>query len=289
MSLAQDWLDNSGDRPIIHPVLQQLTRNSNILEAWNLSIPAIKLAPLLETRELTKQFGGVLAVKNLSLKVESNEILGLIGPNGAGKTTVFNLITGFERPTSGDILFEGKSIRGLKPHSICKLGISRTYQNVRPFLNHTVRENISVGVSYGRGAHQNHKEEKIDEILDFLKLETIQNNLAKNLTIEQRKLVEVGRAIGAEPKLLLLDEPIAGLNPKETAEFVELIRKLKENHRNMTILIVEHVMKVISSACSRVIVLSSGEILSSGTPEEVLSEQKVVDLYLGESYSNPQS
>ena len=110
--------------------------------------------PLLETRELTKQFGGVLAVKNVAIKVEPNEILGLIGPNGAGKTTVFNLITGLERPTSGDVLFEGKSIRGLKPHSICKIGISRTYQSVRPFLNHTVRENIAVGVSYGRSKYE---------------------------------------------------------------------------------------------------------------------------------------
>jgi branched-chain amino acid transport system ATP-binding protein len=249
------------------------------------------LVSLLETRELTKQFGGVLAVKNVSIKVERNETIGLIGPNGAGKTTVFNLITGIERPTSGDVLFEGKSILRLRPHSICKLGISRTYQNVRPFLNHTVRENIAVGVSYGRRdpALNYHQEEQIDSILDFLNLKSKQNLLAKNLPIEQRKLVEVGRAIGAKPKLLLLDEPIAGLNPRETIEFIDLMNRLKQDRKEMTILIVEHVMKVISSACSRVIVLHSGEVLSSGTPNEVLADKKVIDVYLGESYSKSEN
>lgn len=245
--------------------------------------------PILETRELTKQFGGVLAVKNVSIKVESNEILGLIGPNGAGKTTVFNLITGLERPTSGDVFFEGKSIRGLRPHSICKLGISRTYQSVRPFLNHTVRENIAVGVSYGRRDDHNNEEERIDKILDFLNLTSKQSLLAKNLPIEQRKLVEVGRALGGNPKLLLLDEPMAGLNPKEMSEFVELMNTLRQMNKDMTILIVEHVMKVISSACSRVIVLHSGEVLSSGTPQEVLSDRKVIEVYLGESYSKSEN
>jgi branched-chain amino acid transport system ATP-binding protein len=254
----------------------------------------IRLAPLLETKDLTKQFGGILAVKNVSIKVESNEILGLIGPNGAGKTTVFNLITGLEKPTTGDVIFEGRSIKGLKPHSICKLGISRTYQNVRPFLNHTVRENIAVGVSFGRknengSIEHRSEEEQIDRILEFLNLKSKQYLLARNLPIEQRKLVEVGRAMGAQPKLLLLDEPIAGLNPKETAEFVEIMNKLKREHKEMSILIVEHVMKVISSACTRVIVLHSGEVLSSGTPAEVLADKKVIDVYLGETYSKSEN
>jgi branched-chain amino acid transport system ATP-binding protein len=253
------------------------------------------LDALLETRGLTKHFGGVLAVKNVSIQVEPNEIVGLIGPNGAGKTTVFNLITGIERPSSGDVIFEGKSIRGLKPHSICKAGISRTYQNVRPFLNHTVRENIRVGVSFGRRNGEIRKleddddDEEIDKILDFLNLRSKQNLLARNLPIEQRKLVEVGRAIGAHPKLLLLDEPIAGLNPKETVEFVEIMRRLKAEHKEMAILIVEHVMKVISEVSSRVVVLHSGEVLSSGTPNEVLADKKVIDVYLGESYSKSEN
>lgn len=242
--------------------------------------------PLLETRGLTKEFGGLVAVKNVSFTIERNEILGLIGPNGAGKTTVFNLITGLEKPSSGDVFFEGSSIRKLKPHSICRMGIARTYQNVRPFLNHTIRENIEVGVIYGRGFHENtDQEEKIDEILDLLDLKSKQSLLAKNLPIEKRKMVEVGRALGANPKLLLLDEPMAGLNPTEIAAFVELLKSLLQ--RGLTILIVEHVMKAISSACSRVVVLHSGEVLAAGSPEEVLSNKKVIDVYLGESYSNP--
>ncbi len=242
--------------------------------------------PLLETRSLTKEFGGLVAVKNVSFRVESKEILGLIGPNGAGKTTLFNLITGLEKPTSGDVFFEGRNINKLKPHSICRIGIARTYQNVRPFLNHTVRENIAVGVMYGRGFPEGvQQEKKIDEILDLLELKSKQSVLAKNLPIEKRKMVEVGRALGANPKLLLLDEPMAGLNPTEVDEFVALIKSFLE--RGLTILIVEHVMKAISSACSRVVVLHSGEMLASGTPEQVLSDKKVIDVYLGESYSKP--
>ena len=239
--------------------------------------------PLLEARSLTKVFGGVNAVKNVSFNVESNEILGLIGPNGAGKTTVFNMITGLERPSSGDVIFEGKSIKKLKPHTICRKGISRTYQSVRPFLNHTVRENIAVGVGYGR--IKGDQDKRLDEILDFLGLTSKQFLLAKNLPIEQRKLVEVGRAIGAGPKLLLLDEPMAGLNPKEVQDFVEIMKKL--NKKGITIVIVEHVMKAISSACSRVIVLDAGEVLASGAPDQVLSDRKVIDVYLGETYSKP--
>jgi branched-chain amino acid transport system ATP-binding protein len=237
---------------------------------------------LLETRSLTKNFGGLVAVKNLSFNVEPGEILGLIGPNGAGKTTVFNLVTGLEKPTTGEILFAGRNIRHLKPHTICKLGLSRTYQNVRPFLNHTVRENIAVGVEFGRRRGSSGNEKDIEEILNFLNLKDKENSLAKNLPIEQRKLVEVGRALGANPKLLLLDEPMAGLNPSETAEFVVLMKTLRD--KGITILIVEHVMKAISSACSRVIVMHHGEMLASGTPEEVLSDKRVVDVYLGEAY-----
>jgi branched-chain amino acid transport system ATP-binding protein len=226
-----------------------------------------------------------MAVSNISIRVMSKEILGLIGPNGAGKTTLFNLITGLERPTTGDILFEGRSILKLKPHSICKKGISRTYQSVRPFLNHSVRDNIAVGVNYGRRIGTEDREKKIDDILDLLELRSKERILAKNLPIEQRKLVEVGRALGANPKLLLLDEPMAGLNPKEMVEFAALIKELMQKQTSLTIIIVEHVMKVISSVCSRVVVLHSGEVLTSGNPEEVLSDKKVIDIYLGETYS----
>ena len=222
-------------------------------------------------------------MKDVSFSVEPNEIIGLIGPNGAGKTTVFNLITGLEKPTSGDIFFEGRSIKKLKPHSICRIGIARTYQNVRPFLNHTVRENVAVGVMYGRGFQEAQRERRIDQILDLLELKSMESILAKNLPIEKRKKVEVGRALGANPKLLLLDEPMAGLNPSEVADFVALMKSLLK--KGITILIVEHVMKAISSACSRVVVLHSGEVLATGSPEQVLSDKRVIDVYLGESYS----
>jgi branched-chain amino acid transport system ATP-binding protein len=238
---------------------------------------------LLETRALTKHFGGLSALRNVSLTVETGEIVGLIGPNGAGKTTVFNIITGIERPSSGEIYLKGLAIRKMKPHSICKLGIARTYQNVRPFLNHTVRENIAVGVSFGRGFGGVDTEKKIDEILLFLGLKDKHYLLAKNLPIEQRKLVEVGRALGANPELLLLDEPMAGLNPSEIIQFVKLMKSLQE--KGITIVIVEHVMKAISSACSRVVVMHLGEIIASGSPQEVLSNKRVVDVYLGEAYS----
>lgn len=241
--------------------------------------------PLLETRNLTKEFGGLVAVKDVSFTVNSGEILGLIGPNGAGKTTLFNLVTGLDKPDSGDILFEGNSINKLKPHSICQMGISRTYQSVRPFLNHTVRENLAVGAIYGRvSSARVDPQRRIEDVLNRLNLKKIENFYAKNLPIEDRKMVEVGRALAANPKLLMLDEPMAGLNPSEVSHFVELIKGLREEMK-LTILIVEHVMKAIASVCSRVVVLHHGELLAEGTAEEVLTDERVIEVYLGESYS----
>jgi branched-chain amino acid transport system ATP-binding protein len=240
--------------------------------------------PLLEIIGLTKSFGGVKALQNVSISVERGDVLGLIGPNGAGKTTLFDIVTGLQKPSSGKVLFEGKNILGLRPHEICRIGIARTYQSVRPFLNHTVRENILVGVLYGADSSRPlDRDKRIEEILMLLGLKDRQYQLAKNLPIEQRKMVEVGRALGANPKLLLLDEPMAGLNASEMHEFVSLIKTLKE--KGVTVVIVEHVMKAISSACSRVIVLHLGQLIASGSPEEVLSDKRVVDVYLGESYS----
>ncbi len=243
------------------------------------------MSQLLEVRNLTKDFGGLVAVRNVSFSVAASEIVGLIGPNGAGKTTVFNLITGMEKIESGEVYFEGTNISKLKPHSICKLGISRTYQSVRPFLNHTVRENVKVGAIYGRITVRQNAEKKVDEILDLLELRHRESVLAKELPIEERKLVEVGRALAANPKILMLDEPMAGLNPTEISKFVDLMKKLNSENK-LTIVIVEHVMKAISSACSRVVVMHHGEILAEGSPRDVLSNDKVIEVYLGESYSN---
>jgi len=247
------------------------------------------LNKILDARNLTKDFGGLVAVRNVSFVIAAGEIVGLIGPNGAGKTTVFNLITGMEKIQSGAVYFEGADISRLKPHSICKLGISRTYQSVRPFLNHTVRENIRVGAVYGRtGSSGMNSEDRIDQVLDMLELRSRENLLAKDLPIEERKMVEVGRALAANPKILMLDEPMAGLNPSEISKFVNLMKKLN-SEKMMTIVIVEHVMKAISSACSRVIVMHHGEVLAEGTPENVLSNESVIEVYLGESYSKGRS
>jgi branched-chain amino acid transport system ATP-binding protein len=239
---------------------------------------------ILEARNLTKDFGGLVAVKDVSFNVHSGEIIGLIGPNGAGKTTVFNLITGIERIQSGEVFFEGINISKLKPHEICKLGISRTYQSVRPFLNHTVRENVSVGAIYGRNSDGLDWNKRVDQVLDLLELHRKENLLARNLPIEERKMVEVGRALAADPKILMLDEPMAGLNATEISKFVELMKKLNVEEK-LTIVIVEHVMKAISSACSRVVVMHHGEILAEGSPENVLSDERVIEVYLGESYT----
>ena len=166
---------------------------------------------LLDARDLTKDFGGLVAVKNVSFQIREREIIGLIGPNGAGKTTLFNLVTGMDRPDSGSVTFEGRNITKLRPHKICKLGISRTYQSVRPFLNHSVRENVAVGAIYGRKVPDGRSiDERVDEILSFLDLKSKENYLSRNLPIEERKMVEVGRALAGNPKLLMLDEPMAG-------------------------------------------------------------------------------
>jgi len=244
----------------------------------------------LAVEHLTKDFGGLAAVKDISFDVYKNEIIGLIGPNGAGKTTLFNLVTGMERIDSGKVYFKGKDISKLKPHNICKLGISRTYQSGRPFLNHTVRENVTVGALFGR-PHSDQKKNvaaQVDEIIDLLNLRKKEQFLAKNLPIEERKLVEVGRALAANPLLLMLDEPMAGLNPNEVSKFVSLIKKLNVE-RSLTIFIVEHLIKAISSACTRVIVMHHGELLSQGTPTEVLADTRVIDVYLGESYGKQQT
>ena len=239
----------------------------------------------LVVAKLSKDFGGLVAVNNVSFRMENNEILGLIGPNGAGKTTLFNLVTGLEKADSGVVLFEGENITELRPHTICKLGISRTYQSARLFLNHTVRENVLVGAIYGRRLAGVNVQAKVDQVLQRLDLKKREFILAKNLPIEERKMVEVGRALAANPKLLMLDEPMAGLNPNEIARFVTLLKAIKEE-ASISVLIVEHVMKAIRTACSRVIVMHHGEIISQGTPDSVLNDSKVVEVYLGQSYYN---
>jgi len=238
---------------------------------------------ILEVKGLTKHFGGLAAVKNVDFQIKRGEILGLIGPNGAGKTTIFNLISGFLTPDSGEVKFKGERITGLKPpHKITMRRMGRTFQLVRPFNNMTVLENVMVGC-FCRTKERRKAEQKAKEILNFFGLSGYQNSLAANLTIADRKRLELCRALATEPELLLLDEVVAGLNPKETEDIIELIRKISQ--QGITLFVIEHVMQAIMSLSERIIVLSYGEKIAEGTPQEISKNKKVIDAYLGEEYA----
>lgn len=237
---------------------------------------------MLEVRNLTKRFGGLIAIENLDFSIQRGEIVGLIGPNGAGKTTIFNLITGYLRPDSGVIKFEGDDIVGLKPYQICKKGICRTFQLVKPFLNMNTLENVMTGaLSRTRSPAEARKEAK--NMLDFVGLSGSNSNLAANLTMVDRKRLELARALCTQPKLLLLDEPIGGLNPKETLDSIELIKRIRD--RGITIVIIEHVMKVIMSISDRIIVINYGEKIAEGKPRDISENVNVIQAYLGREYS----
>lgn len=235
---------------------------------------------LLDVQDVTMDFGGLVALKDVSFCIEEGEIVGLIGANGAGKSTLFNIITGIQKPTSGRVFLSGTNLIGLRPHDIIKLGLSRTFQSVRPFLNYTVEENVRVGMLFGRGENTR---ERLDYLLRLADLETKRSLLVRTLPIEQRKMVELARALASSPRLLLLDEPMVGLNAVEIQKFIELIKKV--NLEGVTVLVVEHVMKAIMNLSRRVIVLHAGLKLAEGTPEEVIANKNVVSVYLGADYA----
>jgi branched-chain amino acid transport system ATP-binding protein len=231
-----------------------------------------------ETQHLTKAFGGLIAVNDLSFKVEQGTIYGLIGPNGSGKTTVFNLINGYYPITSGTIHFEGKELNGLPTWKICKLGIGRTFQIVKPLRRMTVLENVMAS-AFNRTSREEESREKALEVLDFCELIKKQDYPAKGLTIGDRKRLEIARALATGPRLLLLDETMAGLTPQEQAEGVVLIRKIRDS--GMTIIIVEHIMQVIMNICDQILCINYGQEIVQGSPVEVAGNPAVIEAYLG--------
>ena len=239
------------------------------------------MTPILELTNVSKRFGGIQAVKDASFSVGEGEILGLIGPNGAGKTTAFNMIAGFFKPDTGTIRLEGKDIAGKKPWEICEAGIGRTFQLSKPFGDLTVVENLMVG-GFARNRDRRVNREKAEEMSAFLGMAAKRNIEANNLTAFDRRKLELGRALCTEPKLLLMDEVVAGATPSEAGEMVELVLKVRA--RGISILIVEHVMKVIMSLSDRVVVLDYGEMIASGPPKEVVSQPAVLKAYFGERY-----
>jgi len=237
---------------------------------------------LLQSHELTISFGGLTAVDRLSLAVEKGSVLGIIGPNGSGKTTFFNLVTGAYAPDSGKVIFEGKDITGLRPHRIAQLGIGRTFQIPAPFSKMTVLGNVMVGTFIHASTMKTAKR-KAYEILELVRLDGKADLQVLNVTLEDRKRLELARALATEPSLLLLDEVMSGLTPAEVKAAVELIQSL--HARGLTIIVVEHVMDVILSLCQRVAVLNYGRKIAEDTPEQIVNNPEVIRAYLGEHYS----
>ena len=239
---------------------------------------------LLAIENLEKRFGGVVAVRGVDMSVEAGERVGLIGANGAGKTTLFAVIAGNQKPSAGTITFDGKRIEGRRPDQISRRGIARTFQVVRPFGELSVLENLAVGAMFGARQERSMEraEERAREILEDVGLSGRAGDFASELTLAGRKRLEVARALATEPKLLMLDEVLAGLTPSEVNEAVTMIRDLQEKYR-LTVIMVEHVLRAVMQLCERIVVLHHGEKIAEGTPERVSSDAAVISAYLGTS------
>ena len=239
-------------------------------------------SPLLRINNVTKEFGGLTAVKAVTLDQNAGEILGLIGPNGAGKTTLFNMISGTFSPTHGDIYFDEQKITGLPAHKTCRLGITRTFQIAKPFAKLSVVDNVKVGV-FLHTQNSGEAEKQARDVISFVGLSNWADRPARVLTTAGRKRLELARALATKPRLLLLDEVMAGLTPTESVEIVQLIRQIRDS--GVTILVIEHVMKAIMSLSDRIAVLHHGELIAVDLPAEVTSDERVIEAYLGEEMS----
>mgnify|MGYP001055330273 CR=1 FL=1 len=236
---------------------------------------------ILQVRNITKRFGGLQALTDVTFDLKEGEILGLIGPNGAGKTTLFNVLNGVFPPNRGQVIFRGEDITGLPPYEVARRGIARAYQVVRPLNELTVRENVMVGACYGREALSLAQAARVaDEVLATVGLAGRAEQLAGSLNVAQKKRLEMARALGSRPYLLLLDEVLAGLNPSEIAAMLDTIRAIRES--GVTILMIEHVMQAVMSVSDRVIVLDYGQLIAEGSPEEVVNNPQVIEAYLGD-------
>ncbi len=237
---------------------------------------------LLEIEGITKHFGGLAAVSRVDVRIDEGEVVGLIGPNGAGKTTLFNLLSGALKPDSGTIRFRAENITGLKPHQICHKGVARTFQSVKVFGGMSAFQNVLVGAIFGDSDGISLKEarEEVVRLLEFVGLPNVGAVAAKDLTLANQKRLELARALASKPGLLLIDELMAGLNPTEVAQAMDLVASIRE--RGTTVFLIEHVMKAIMSICDRIIVLHHGEKIAEGTPHEIATSRTVVEVYLGE-------
>jgi len=237
---------------------------------------------LLEIKGVSKRFGGLAALTDVSYSVNQGEILGLIGPNGAGKTTLFNAVNGFYPPTKGEVLFKGQKISHLKPHQVCKLGIGRTFQVVRPLKRMTLLDNV-IASAFLRAKDKDEAEAIAGETLRFTGIYEDRNVLSKGLPLGKRKKLEITRALATKPEMLLLDESFAGLNPSEQNDLIDIIRQIRA--KGITIMVIEHHMKVIMSLSDRIVVLNYGEKIAEGTPKEIGNNPLVIEAYLGEAES----